>query len=738
MKIFFWIGFLAIGLVPLTMRAQNPADHLEKRIESWRPFINSGMAASVIDSCAALLPALSARRQPRLRALALSLQASATTQTGLPANALLLHRQALALRRKFLGETHLETANSYQNIGNCLLLLGRSDEAGVALKKAVGIKERCFQPMAPELIRIYNSIGQYYQGVFDFNKAHYYLDRALAIAEKQFDQNDLQIIPRLLALADLHAAENNHDAALLKLHRAYNLQANTPWEDHATKTTLLKNLGNAHAAKGDYTEALQWLNAALQYSEQHPAIAEASRSDLNFSIGNVLLDQGDFAAAEISLRSALAGLPQRNSARADVLNSLGLALRYRGRSDAIDTLVVAGNLYLRTQHNPVGQQAVAGIWLNVGNCHLDRNEYVAAQYYFEKALDHLRQVPGSAATAAACWDKIGVCHLATGQAAAAAAIWQRLLHDSHSLPLTVIYSVRYHRGELFRQQQQWSAAASEYEQMLETLQASGPTLHTPFPYEYAQTLTALAQLWQAKALTESDPVSDWTKALNWAQQAVEALQRLKMQVRVGRSAIELQQIFDTPFDVAVAADLALGKPEAAWYFAELFKSNFLQKLSWQAGKRADFRLPVNWIKNDIAWNNALAYYQRVRYESTAQSPARQAALTDSIQRISERLYQLRQEISKLYPTVYRYLYQPELPTLSAVKQGLGATQTLLSYHWGAPDQLCAFVIRRDTICGRATVGRGKYCGESGGVFSTLCLQIPTACPIPRVRLIARN
>lgn len=726
MKIFFWIGLLAAGIVPATAWAQNDASSLEKRIESWRPWMKSGQAERVIDSCRALLPALSARRQPLQRALALSLLASASTQMGQPAAALPLHRQALALRRRFLGETRLETANSYQNIGNCLLALGHTREAGPVLKKALVLKEHIFKDTAQELIRIYNSYGQYRQNEFDFKQAHHYLERALAISEIHFGPNGLQIIPRLMALAALGTVESNHDAALLLLLRAYTIQADSDWNDAATKIKLFQNLGNAYGAKGSYAEALRWLHTALQYSEQHAGISITSRNDLLYAIGNVLLDQGDFASAETTLLSALAGLPENGSTRADVLNSLGLALRYQRRPDAVDSLVVAGNLYLHAPVNPLNQQTVAGIWQNVGNCHLDRSEYKAAKYYFEKALAHLAQVPGAEALQASCWDKIGVCHLAMGEAKVAAGIWQLLLQKRSTLPMPVVYAILYHRGQLYVQQQNWAAAASDYEQTLATLRNPGPTQYVPFPYEYTQTLSALALMWQTRA-QHSHLALDWTKALDWATQAVDALQNLKAQLRASRSAIELQQIFDTPFDVAVAANLALDKPEAAWHFAELFKSNFLQKLSWQAGIHADFRMPANLIKNETEWNNALVYYQRLLNEPAEHLSGRKSALADSIQRISERLYQLRLDISQRYPDVYRCLYEPDLPALSEVKQTLDPEQSLLEYHWGAPDQIAVFVIRRDTFAAM-TLPLGTNTAGDIVAFFQHCAQNPFRLP----------
>lgn len=635
-------------------------------------------------------------RRPRLRALALSIKASATTQTGHPEAALLLHRQALAIRRKFLGEKHLETANSYQNIGNCLLLLGRSQEAGIVLKKALRIKELVFQKNAPELVRVYNSMGQFYRSEYKYKQAAFYLDRALQIVEKQFGSESLQIIPRLLALADLYSAENNHDAALTFLHRAYSIQVDSVWGDEVTKLKLLKNLGIAFAAKGEYVEALNWLNVALQKAETNFKFSQDVRCDVLLSIGNVLLEQGDFTAAELTLRNALTGFPERNSTRADVLNSLGLALRYRSRPEALDTLVAAGNLFLQAASNPDNQQTIAGVWLNVGKCLLDRSEYQSALYYFEKGLMHLEGAPKSSAARAACLDEIGVCEVKLGKANKALGIWKALLSDRHSLPVSVVFSIYYHRGDYYRQQKNWEAATVDFNAALAALQNRSSALDSSFPYELTQALTGLASVHLDKA-KQNNLVADWAQALDWAQQAIEALHQLKTQIRNSRSNIELQQIFDKPFDIAVTANLALGRTEAAWLVTEAFKSNFLQKLRWQSSARANFLMPSGWLKNDVAWNNTLAYYQHALSGHNPQTPERKAALVDSIQRISARISQLRQNISQQYPEVYRYLYEPELPTLSALQTELGAEQSVLSYHWVDVDQVIAFVIRHDTI-----------------------------------------
>jgi len=696
MNKFFWIVLWIAGMAPCITRAQSNMNVLEKRMERWRPLIQTGEAENVLDSCTAIIPTLVKGRQFRLHALALSLQASATTQLGRPDLALALHRSALSLRRHALGERHLETANSYQNIGNCLLALGNTQEAGMMFKKAVSIKEGIFAEASPELIRIYNSIGQYYQGEQNYERAHYYLDRALSISERCFGAQSLRIIPRLLELADLYTAENNDNEALQLLRRAYDIQIDSLWEDRSTRIKLLNNLGNAYSANGDYAEALSHLHAALQYREQLAENEGVSRAIILANIGNVMLNQGDFAAAEAVLQSALSEGETAGEKRADVLNSLGLAMRYRGKREAIDTFIVAANLYLRAGFHPKLRQTVAGVWMNVGNIHLDRNEYEPAIYYFKKALDHLWQVPGSNAARAACLDKIGLCKLSLKDFGSALAIWQQLLKERQNLPITIVYAILYHRGSLYTQQQNWAAAAADYQEAISLLAGNGPLLYSAFPYEQIQSLTALAGMWQAKS-QQSDKNSDWEQAAYWATQAVTALQRLKKQIRAGRSAIELQQIFDTPFDIAVTAHLALGRPEQAWYYSELFKSNFLQKLRWQSALHSDFRLPADWVKNEIAWNNALLYYQRLQDESTLLPDIRKKVFADSIQHIFERLYHLRKKISEQFPETYHYLYEPELPSLSSVRQLLEKDQCLLIYHWRAADNICAFVIRRDTF-----------------------------------------
>lgn len=695
MRIFFWFVLLFLGNVANTLQAQQLDDILEKRIESWRPYLQSDRAPAVIDSCKAILPALSSTRKPRLRALALSLQASATAQIGKREAALFLHRQALALRLKSLGARHLETANSYQNIGNCYLTMDLPEQAGPFLKKALAIKENLLPQGSPQLIRIYNNVGQYYLDQSSFVKAQPYFESALAIAERQFGPLQLQLIPRLVTLADLYSAENKQDRALNLLQRAFRIQKDSNWEDVSMKVMLLQKLGVAYGANGAYEEALKWLDEALQLTEQQLTPELGIRSNILTCIGKVLLDLGDFKAAEDNLRSALPSLPGRNKNRAEALKALGLALRYQDRRDAVDTLVVAGNIFLGFVHSSADRKTVTGVWMNIGSYFLDRHEFQAALYYFKKAFDYVHNAAGAADETAACLDKIGVCYMNMNREDSASIIWTKLLENKH-LSQALVYSVFYHSGELNLRQENWETAFSCFQKALGMLKGAGPIEYLPFPFEYAQAFTAMARVFRAKAQQHNDP-ADWQQALNWAEQAIETLNRLKTQLHAASSAIELQQIFDTQFDIAVTANIALNKPEAAWRFSEMLKGNFLQKLSWQAALSSNFRLPQDWVKNEIAWNKALLYYQRLRLESTEQSAEKQAAFADSVQRISARLYQLRSDISSRFPEVYKLLYEPDIPALADVQATLSTDQSLLVYHWGAPERLYAFIIRRDSF-----------------------------------------
>ena len=691
----FWASLLVLlcfaqlsGQSLLTLR-------LEERVEQWRDLLRQGERPAVLDSCDALLAAWPPSEGPRLKALVITLKANALRQMGDPEKSLALHQDALRLRRSRYGENHPELAGSLQNIGNCLLDLGRADEALPVLKKAAALKERFFKHDPSRLLSTYTSLGQCCTDLGEYPEAGRYLGAALDIETRIGGPNSPDLAARLLALAELQMARMRPDSAASLLRRAQRLPLDTASAHHETYILILNNLGNACAALGRPAEAIAWLQRSLLRCDDRPGQSGMLRGRCLLNLGNCQFDLGDFEAAEISLRAARACLSEPAD-QAAALNSFSLVMRYRDRSaEAVDSFLAAYNLYLRAVPSNANRRAAAGVCMNLGSAYLDQARLTEALFYFQKALDlylDLPRMPQTAHDLAACYDKMGQVHFRGNDPSAAQQNWNLAASLAPGGPPGLLFAIWLHQGEWQTGQQQWDAALAAYQKAQAAIQPSGPRLVLSHPYELAQVKAAIAQLWLARS-RQSQQAADWEKTLAAARESITALGALKAHLRTDRSAIEMQEAFDAPFDVAVAAAVALGQPEVAWQFSEAFKINFLHQLSWRSAEQSGIGLPPALMTSERSRAQRLAYFQQRR---NTQPEAALPALDDSIRVLTEAGYQFRMTLARQYPVQFKALYSPDLPDAAAVRRHLRPDQSLLAYHWGK-EQAWAFVISADTL-----------------------------------------
>lgn len=733
-KPYLWTICL-LGCCSSAFLAQSPPSFpspsaTEQRIEQWRELLKQGQAAAVADSCAQLLAHWPPRVPEQVRALAGSLRANALRQSGRPEEALALHQQVLKIRERLYGTQHHEVAGSCQNIGNCLLDLDRAREALPFLQKAATIKERSFKNYPHRLLSTYISLGQCYAQLEDFPAAKQSLDQALEIETRLNGPKSEGLTVILLSLADLQSAQEQHDVAFTLLQRARALPLDTLGAHREIYIRILDALGKTYAANGRPTEAIATLQNALLLCKPDWGQSNPLRGQCLLDLGNCQIDLGDNPAAELSLQSARACFPDAPANQAGIVNSLALVLRYRGRSrEAADSFLVAYNLYLRARASIPSLsnlRASAGVCMNLGSAYLDQRAFPGALFYFQKALDLYLDLPQSAPDLAACYDKIGQVHLAQGNLEATSEAWDLAFSLAPKGPPGLRFAVWLHRGDWQGRQQLWEAALASYQSALAIVSPPGPRAAVLYPYESVQVRASISRLWLTRS-RQSGLKADWEKTLTAARDAMGALDALKSSLRTDRSAIELQEIFHTPFDVAVEAALSLGQAESAWRFSEAFKINFLQQLSWRSNEQSDFGLPPGLIAAERSRSRRLAYFQQRRSVLGESATPQRLAVDDSIRQLSEAGYQFRLTLARQYPAQFKLLYTPELPDIAAVRRRLRPSQSLLAYHWGQ-ERAWAFVIRPDTFAVRSLTLNNEAEEQTVLRFFDHCSGNPYAVP----------
>ncbi len=715
-----WLKRALASLVGLLCYSSLFAQVGAEKIDAWRQSLNDNNWQSIVDSCDKLIPLYRHSNRLETLALALSLKGTAYRTGHLYHKSLLNHQEALKLRKALFGTQHEAVAASYQNIGNCLLSMGKNKEASEAFELALKIKNRIFSPDHPRLASTLNSLGQCRQAEGNASAAADYFHQAFSINEKYYGSNSPRIIGDLVSMADFYVTQKNHDPALVFLQRAQTIFRDSVKNDPGLGILVLNNMANTLAARGDYATALDYLEEAVISSEQHQGLPPKLKGDALLNQGTILNAMGDFGNASTVLEAALLYFPEHGPDHASVLNALGLAAFYRNETImAQKALIKAGNMFLQAEPNASNRIAAAGVWRNLGNCYMGQGEFKTALYYYQDALQTLKKWPGTVSEQAACLDKIAYCFIQLHDWNLA---WQALAKAEHRLPSNAVlerFSVFYHRGDWFFIQKKYHDALFWYQKAADLIESPITAAFPPYPFEQVQGKTAIAR---TLAVLAAENATQWQQALHVAQQAVNLLQELKNALKGERSGTEVQAMLGEAFDITVKACMAMELPQKAWEYAETFRLNYAQHVSLHTamaqltGKAADL------CRQEQFWRIRLAYHQR---KQIMEKSGR--AIEDSIRIISDRIWGIRKQITENCPEFFSFFLNPQTVDLESVKKLLKKDQSILSWHWADSSMLIGFVVRNQSLLAKRIALHSGF-SDSLRTFLAHCSQNPLLIP----------
>jgi tetratricopeptide (TPR) repeat protein len=335
---------------------------------------NSITAREVLDAGAAKIDR-DLKDQPLVQAQLMSSMGRVYGSLGLYNEALTLQENALAIRRRLLGEQHLDVASSLlgvatilwyrgdyerakslyeqglelrerligkdapavadglHNLGNLLWSRGEYDQAQRRLERALAIRET-LAPESADVATTLNSLGAiaYKQG--NFADAGRLWERTLAIREKALSPDHPLIAQTLNNLAVVHTFTNDPAGARPLLERAVRIQEKVLGPKHADLASGLMNLGDVVAAAGDDRAAkTHYTRAVAIFEEASPGNPELGR--FLDRLAWVTLKQGDTTAARglfgrsLALREKALGAKHHDVAES--LAGLAECARRQGR-----------------------------------------------------------------------------------------------------------------------------------------------------------------------------------------------------------------------------------------------------------------------------------------------------------------------------------------------------------------------------------------------------------------------
>jgi tetratricopeptide (TPR) repeat protein len=308
-----------------------------------------------------------------------------------------MHRKALAIRLEALGEGHPETAASYNNLGTVLLERGDLPGAEAMLRKALAIKIGVLGERHLDTAMSYHSLAAVLDERGDLPGAEAIHCRALAIKIEVLGERHHEVAFSYTALGFALHERGELDGAEALHRKALAIRLETRGERHPETAHSFDGLAHVLRARGDLpgAEAMHRKALAIRveaHGDRNPLTAESYEG-----LASVLVDRCDLAGAEALYRKAL-GIRlethgERSTRTAVTFHNVARVLFARGELAGAEAMQRRA---LDIATAALGERhALTGVMLNnLGAMLADSGDLAGAEAMHRKALGIRLESPG--------------------------------------------------------------------------------------------------------------------------------------------------------------------------------------------------------------------------------------------------------------------------------------------------------------------------------------------------------
>jgi len=336
--------------------------------------------------------------QPVLRARMLDAIGTVYVQLGLYDSGGRLLDDALALRRRELGDTAPETLDSRADLANLAELRGELETAERAYREAFAALEANGLDATPTAVKVRSGLANVLAEGARYDDAVAESERAIALAVRVHGERASEVARALTPLAYVHFKTGRYREAADVLRRVLAIEEALHGADSKPVADALNNLAVQLREIGDLEEARALYERSLAIQERvlppnHPDLAS-----LFNNLAHIWQDRDEPAKAEPWFAKALdvrlAALGERHPQTALSLNNLGYCLWMLDRRDEAEALWRRALAAREAIYGP-DHPEVAVTLTNLGLLDLARGRVAEARRTLERALAMYERALGS-------------------------------------------------------------------------------------------------------------------------------------------------------------------------------------------------------------------------------------------------------------------------------------------------------------------------------------------------------
>jgi len=227
--------------------------------------------------------------------------------------ALQVYSRALPLYVETVGEIHIKTAMTYQDIGIVQAKLGKFNQALLSLQTCLEIQEQVFgTPNNPEVAITRSHLGHTIvqrgddgDELLEYRGALQQYKKALVIREQCLGEDHLDVAESYQNIGQSLCKLGDFQGALAANRESLSILESLLGEEHADVASAHCLLGNVLHDQSDFQGAMEEYSIALAIREEVFGKSHISTAETHTQIGKLLTDVQDYDEAEIRHRKAL-------------------------------------------------------------------------------------------------------------------------------------------------------------------------------------------------------------------------------------------------------------------------------------------------------------------------------------------------------------------------------------------------------------------------------------------------
>jgi len=370
--------------------------------------------------------------QPLIQARLMATMGQVYHNLGLYEQAEQLLERMLVIRRKALGEEHLQVARGLLHLIWLYRSQGRYAEAVPLCRQAIDIMESTLGPDHPDVARAFSTFGTILRDLGDYEEARQLLEQAITISEKVMGPDHIDVARSLYHLGWLLKLTGQYDEAKSSYERALQIMEKELGSDSPSVAWCLNDLAVIHQDLGNYEEARSLLERSLTIEEkifgpEHPALSAVINN-----LGALFWYLGDYDEARtywertLKIREKVLGPDHPDVA--GIIYNLGLIFHNEKNYDE------AKQLYKRAlsiYEKALGPEniSMASTLHSFANLYKGTGEYTEARQLYERVLEIREKALGpESSRVAECLMDLAVIYAIQDKYAEAKSFYQRSLN----------------------------------------------------------------------------------------------------------------------------------------------------------------------------------------------------------------------------------------------------------------------------------------------------------------------